>query len=48
MSAAHQHQGNHRLVEGNLAWTEEMVDKNESEICTRWEKHAPMGVLDQQ
>jgi hypothetical protein len=35
-------------MEGHLAWTEEMVDKNESEICTRQEKYAPMGVLDQQ
>jgi hypothetical protein len=47
-SAAHQHQGNHNLMEGHLAWTEEMVDKNVPEICTRWEKYAPMGVLDQQ
>jgi hypothetical protein len=47
-SATYQHQGNHRLVEGHLAWTEKMADRNESEICTRREKHAPMGVLDQQ
>jgi hypothetical protein len=47
-SAAYQHQGNHRLMEGHPAWTEEMADKNESEICTRREEHAPIGVLDQQ
>jgi hypothetical protein len=35
-------------MEGHLAWTEEMVDKNEPEICTRREKYASMAVLDQQ
>jgi hypothetical protein len=35
-------------MEGYLGWTEETVDKNEPEICTRWEKSAPMGVLEEQ
>jgi hypothetical protein len=35
-------------VEGHLAWTQEMVDKNEPNIRTSWEKYAPMGILDQQ
>jgi hypothetical protein len=33
-SAAHQHQGNHRLMEGYPAWTEEMFGKNAPGICT--------------